>query len=295
MQPIETEAKSIITESKLPDADYVINPYTGCVFGCAYCYASFMGRFVNEPIEAWGDYLYVKTNAVELADAELRRMPAAKREGTVLLSSVTDPYQGAETKYRLTRGILSKLLEHKYPGLVSILTKSPIVTRDIDIISELPRSEVGMTVTTTDDKVSRWLEVRAPIASRRIRTLAELNAAGLRTYAFVGPLLPHFVTAPELLDTLLGQIAGAGVREVYIEHMNLKRYIRERMTPVLASEPNTVQTAYANARTDEHRQRLDAIVAPLLEKHGLTLRLNEVIYHDKPKADDNAVTERGQA
>ncbi|KND38539.1 radical SAM protein, partial [Streptomyces stelliscabiei] len=137
-------------------------------------------------LKEWGDYLHVKKNAVELARKELAKMPQDKRRGTMLLSSVTDPYQGHETKYRLTRGILRELQAVEYPGLVRILTKSPVVTRDIDLLTSLPRAEVGMTVTTTDDKVSRWLEVRAPLASHRLRTLAELNEAGIPTYAFVG-------------------------------------------------------------------------------------------------------------
>jgi hypothetical protein len=102
--------------------------------------------------------------------------------------------------------------------------------------------------------------------------------------AFVGPLLPHFINEPHLLDTLLGQLAETGVREVYMEHINLKRYIRERMNPVLANEPAQVQEVYLQARTREHREQLDAIVAPLLAKHGLQLRFDEVVYHDEFQA-----------
>ncbi|MFM9551902.1 MULTISPECIES: SPL family radical SAM protein [Streptomyces] len=152
----------------------MINPYTGCVLGCAYCFASFAGRQFGRSAKEWGDYLYVKTNAVDLARRELARMAEHKRHGTMLLSSVTDPYQGHETRYRLTRDILRELKAVEYPGLVRILTKSPVVTRDIDLLTSLPRAEVGMTVTTADDKVSRWLEVRAPLASRCLRTLTEL-------------------------------------------------------------------------------------------------------------------------
>ncbi|MDF3143635.1 MULTISPECIES: radical SAM protein [unclassified Streptomyces] len=288
MQPVEIEAKTLIQKSKTPSNDYVINPYTGCVLGCAYCFASFAGRQFGRSVKEWGDYLYVKKNAVELAREELARMPEPKRRGTMLLSSVTDPYQGHETQYRLTRGILRELTGIEYPGLVRILTKSPVVTRDIDLLTSLPRAEVGMTVTTADDKVSRWLEVRAPLASRRLRTLAELREAGIPTYAFVGPLLPHFAARPELLDHLFGQLADAGITEVFMEHINLKRYIRERMDQVLAGEPDEVREAYLQARTKEHRERLDAIVADLLAQHGLRLRFDEVVHHD----DNDALRQR---
>lgn len=288
MEPVEIEAKTLIQKSKTPSNDYVINPYTGCVLGCAYCFASFAGRQFGRSAKEWGDYLYVKRNAVDLARKELARMPEHKRHGTMLLSSVTDPYQGHETRYRLTRGILGELEAVEYPGLVRVLTKSPVVTRDIDLLTSLPRAEVGMTVTTADDKVSRWLEVRALLASRRLRTLAELREAGIPTFAFVGPLLPHFATQPELLDHLFGQLVEAGVTEVFMEHINLKRYIRERMDQVLADEPDEVREAYVQARTQEHREQLDAIVAGLLAEHGLRLRFDEVVHHD----DNDALRQR---
>ena len=82
----EVPAKSILVASKLPDADYVANPYTGCQFACAYCYASFMGRFVNEPVTSWGGYVYVKANAVALAQTQLKRWSLRKRKSSILLS-----------------------------------------------------------------------------------------------------------------------------------------------------------------------------------------------------------------
>lgn len=285
MRLVEKEAKSIITESKLPDADFVINPYTGCIFGCQYCYASFMGRNVDEPITAWGDYVYVKTNAVELCRNELKRMKPDARKGSILLSSVTDPYQGAEAKYKLTRGILRVLLEDQYPGVVSILTKSPLVTRDIDVLQQLPRCEVGMTITSTDDAISKWLEVRAPLATKRLAALRTLNDNSIPTYVFIGPLLPHFAERADLLDELFRRIADTGVSSIYVEHINLRQYIRDRMDPLLEHESDAVQQVYIGARKDAHRARLDEIVSPLLAKHGLRLRLEEVLYHNAPKTD----------
>jgi DNA repair photolyase len=280
MRIVEVEAKSILVASKLPDADIVINPYTGCAFGCSYCYASFMGRYVGEEISAWGEYVYVKTNAVEVARSDVRSTKPEKRNATILLSSVTDPYQGVESKYRLTRGILEVLADAQWPGRVGILTKSPLVTRDIDVLKRLPRPEVGLTVTSTEDEISKWLEVRAPKASARIRTLRELKDAGLPVYAFVGPLLPHFSLAPKMLEQLFAGLAEAGVEELYIEHINLKAYIRSRLEPRLEAEPAQVRDAYIAARRDDYRAQLGVVVEELRVKYGMRLRLNEVLYHD---------------
>ncbi len=281
MKVEEIEAKSILVPSKLPDADYVVNPYTGCSFGCSYCYASFMGRFVNEPINSWGNYVYVKINAVSLFAKEVQKLSPENRKKSILLSSVTDPYQGIESKYKLTRGILKILAREKYPGTVGILTKSPMVLRDIDIIRQIPHVEVGMTITTTDDKLGRLLEVHAPLASRRIAALKQLSQKGIKTYAFVGPLLPHFRYQPGLLEKLFASLADAGVKSVYAEHINLRPYIKKRLWKTLKREPQEIRDVYAAASSGEHRRALDKIVRELVKKYKLKLRLSEVIYHNK--------------
>jgi len=194
---------------------------------------------------------------------------------------VTDAYQGIEKKYRLTRGILEALAREPYPGVVSILTKSPMVLRDVDLLRRIPRAEVGLTITTTSDRLSRFLEVRAPLASRRLRTLADLHAEGIRTYAFVGPLLPHFRYDHEALDALFAGLAQAGVDSVFVEHINLRPYIEQRLWQILNSEPPATQEVYRDASTAEHRHALDAMIAELLEKHGLKLRLNKILYHNQ--------------
>lgn len=276
----EIEAKSILVKSKLPDTDYVVNPYTGCAFGCLYCYASFMGRFVDEPICEWGNYVHVKTNAVSVFTQELSRLQKSGTSPSILLSSVTDPYQGIESKYQLTRGILGALSKEPYPGLVSILTKSPLVLRDIDLLKQLPRAEVGLTITSTDDKVSRFLEVRAPVASQRIKILESLREEGIETYAFVGPLLPHYRYKPEALDALFSELKRVGVGSIYAEHINLKPYIRERLFPVIVQETEDVQRIYTDAMTFAHREALDATVAELAKKYKLRLRTNKVLQHN---------------
>ncbi len=280
MRLSEVDAKSVLVRSKLPDADYVVNPYTGCEFGCAYCYASFMGRFVAERIDDWGDYVYVKRNAVSVFDKELSSWPQARRHSSILMSSVTDPYHGIESKYRITRGILEVLVREQYPGLVSVLTKSPLVLRDVVLLKQLPQSEVGMTVTTTDDHLSRFLEVRAPLVSRRLKTLAELHKHGLSTYAFVGPLLPHFRYKPDLLEELFASLSSVQVDSVFVEHINLKPYIRKRLWNLLDSETEEVRAVYSDAASPEHRRVLEEMVRSFVEKYSLKIRLNKVLHHE---------------
>lgn len=274
-------AKSILTKSKLPDADYVLNPYAGCQFACQYCYASFMGRFVDESIANWGNYVYAKTNAVELLQQEYRLLKA--KQGvypSIMLSSVTDPYQPCEKQLKLTQGLLQVLAENRFPGLVSVLTKSPLVLRDIDILQNLLNVEVGVTITSTDDKLSAFLEDQAPNATSRLETLKRLHQAGIKTYAFLGPLLPHFRYDPDALEALIAAVVATGVQLVYVEHINLKPYIMQRMQPILASYDHETQQMYRQAKHTEHRQALQELVLPMLESHGLKLRLNGVIYHD---------------
>ena len=280
---VEIAAKSLIVSSKLPDADYVVNPYVGCQFGCLYCYASFMGRMVDEARDAWGSYVYVKTNSVEVFSRDLKKL--ARRHPScpsLLLSSVTDPYQGIEKKYALTRGILEAVVHQRYRGTVSVLTKSPLVLRDIDLLSEIPTAEIGMTVTTQDDALARSLEVNAPAATARLRTLRALSDAGIHTYAFVGPLLPHYRDSPDLLDRLFGDVASAGVSSVYVEHLNLRRDILNRVSPVLGSATTEAASALRSHRISEYRAAIDRGIAEMLKQHGLELRLRQVIVHGTP-------------
>jgi DNA repair photolyase len=272
-------AKSMLVLSNLPDTDYVVNPYTGCQFACLYCYASFMGRFVGESRSNWGNYVYVKSNAVDIIREELAKWSNTKCQSSVLLSSVTDPYQGLEKKYQLTRGILQEFLNRQYPGLISILTKSSLVLRDLDVIKQLSNVEVGMTITTTDDNLSHFLEVEAPAVTQRLKTLKKLNEFGIKTYAFIGPLLPHFRYETHLLEKLFIEIAESGVQEVYIEHINLPSYIKERLFPELLSKSEEVQKIYKGAIAKEHRNILDLQVKRLLLTYGLNVRLGGAIYH----------------
>jgi DNA repair photolyase len=202
----ENFARSILSKSGIPGIDYCLNPYTGCAHGCKYCYASFMKRFTGH-LEAWGAFVDVKINAPEVLCRQLKRAP----RGNVMISTVTDPYQPLEDQYKITRRCLEVLLEHQLP--VSILTKSALVLRDLDLLKKFREIEVGVTVTTDDDKIRRAFEPNAPPIEARIRALKELSGNGIKTFVFIGPVLPM---NPE---ALVGQIKPF-IQSALIDRMN---------------------------------------------------------------------------
>jgi DNA repair photolyase len=186
----EKNVKSILSKSKI--YDYVINPYTGCQHGCSYCYARFMKRVTGHQ-EPWGEFVDVKINAVDLLRSEVTR----KKRGRVWVSGVCDPYQPLEAKYKLTRQCLEILAKNNWP--VIIQTRSPLVLRDMDILSEMPDVEVGLTVTTADENIRKLFEPVAPPIGDRLKALDELHKAGVRTYAMIAPMLPGAEGLGELL------------------------------------------------------------------------------------------------
>ncbi len=274
----EIQSKSILIKSKLPDADYVLNPYTGCSFGCIYCYASFMSRYVGKQIEDWGNFVYVKANAPDLL---VKEMPKISPNLKILLSSVTDPYQSIEAKYKITQKCLQFFADQNATQKISILTKSPLVTRDINILKDIKNTEVGLTITTTDDDISRYFEKNAPDASARLKALTELNKAGIKTYAFVGPLLPHYVESDKNLDDLFKQIKSTGTTDLYIEHINLRKYILNRLKNEAKDINEQTLEKYYQSQSKEYMKNLNQKIEKLVKKYNFNLRLGSAIYHNK--------------
>lgn len=281
MEIKEIQAKSILVRSNLPKANYVINCYTGCAFSCSYCYASFMGRFVGKKINDWGEYVYAKVNAPELLRKDLLKFKDKGRGITILLSSVTDPFQAAETKYNLSEKCLLVLADYGFEGVVSILTKSPTVLKVIPLLKRLKNAEVGITITTTNDMISRYFEKFAPDASARIGTLKKLHEAGIKTYAFLGPLLPHFVAQKEKLKEVLDAIYKTGTRGLFIEHINLALYIKERMLHELKDLDQELLHKFYSSQSKEYRDELNKIIYELLKNYDFELLHDEVLYHKK--------------
>jgi len=275
----EIESKSILTPCKIPGIDFTINPYIGCRFGCVYCYASFMGRFVGKRNKDWGNFVYPKINAVDLLKQELPKKLKSKGTGKeIFLSSVTDPYQGLEAKYKLTQGCLEELVKFDYNGIVSVLTKSHLVTRDIQLLKKL-KAVVGLTVTSVDDKISRYFEKYAPQVTDRYKALEKLNQAKIKTYAFLGPLLPHFLTQEKEIEKVFLKLKRAGTKDIYIEHLNLSKYIKDRLLREIKDLPKEIIEKFYASQKRDYREDLNKIIYKLVKKHKMNLLTDMVIFH----------------
>ena len=215
------KVKSVLTRSGIPGVDYCINPYVGCFHGCKYCYATFMKRFTGHT-EAWGSFVDVKVNSPEVLQKQLQR----KARGRVMISSVTDAYQPIEAKYKLTRKCLEVLLQYQFP--VDILTKSPLVLRDLDLIKEFKDIEVGVTVTTNDEKIRKVFEPKAPSITARINTLKKLHNNGINTYAFIGPVLP--MNPEALLENINPHVDSIIIDRMNYTSKTLKIYKRMNLS-----------------------------------------------------------------
>jgi DNA repair photolyase len=186
MDATEITTKSALVRSRIPGVEYVINPYTGCGHGCRYCYAVFMRKYSRRHQNAeWGSFVEVKTNIVDVLRSELARK---RKTATAILSSVCDPYQPAERIYKLTRGCIEALREYGWG--IEILTRSPLVTRDIDLLKTCIGASVGFSIPTDDDRVRAVLEPRSPTISARLEALRRVHDAGIPTWVFIAPMLP---------------------------------------------------------------------------------------------------------
>lgn len=250
MKITEVHCKTILTPTKVGSFRWSLNPYVGCQHNCLYCYASFMSKWHGAGAK-WGNFVEVKVNAPEVLEKQLKK----KKHGEIWIASICDPYQPMEAKYQLTRRCLERL--KNYPDLISILTKSDLVLRDIDLIKALPKAEVGFTITTLDEKVAKVFETRAPAPQKRLETLKKLNKAGIETYVMLAPLIPYFSDSIEKLKEMLGALAQTGVKKVMVDTMNyLRKQAGQRIKPVLDQFGDEVKDAFDLATSPYYRSEL---------------------------------------
>ena len=202
----EIQVKTVLTKSNLPVSDYSVNPYVGCTHACKYCYASFMKRFANHP-EPWGAFLDVKYWP------EIKK-PEKYAGKELFISSVTDPYNPQEEKFRRTRALLEQLAGSGVR--LSIQTKSDLVLRDMDLIREFPDARVGFSINTLDEDFRADMDSAVSI-ERRLAAMKELHDAGIRTTCFVSPIFPGITD----VEAIIGRVKDQ-CNLIWLENLNLR-------------------------------------------------------------------------
>lgn len=258
---------------------WTINPYRGCEFGCSYCYARYTHEYMGlEDPRLFETEIFAKTNAANALARDLARLRDAG--SGIALGTATDPYQPAERKALVTRGIL-ELLAHSEDARgirFSVTTKSDLVTRDIDCLLEMSRRmqlSVNITITTLNRRLSRTMEPRAPRPARRLLAVKAMAEAGIRTGVFIMPVLPGITDRPASLEAIASAASRAGAS--YLAHQVLflmssaKRsfypFLAERFPRLLSRYRRTYALSAYN--TAAYRQRIDTLMGSLKKRYDL--------------------------
>jgi DNA repair photolyase len=241
---IESEAKSII--NRVPGGalpfDWTINPYRGCSHACVYCFARPTHTYLE--MNAGRDFetkIVVKVNAPDV----LRRELAAKRwKGEhIAMGTGTDPYQRAEGRYKLMRGIMEALIDHRNP--FSILTKGTLILRDLDLLqqaAEVAPVSAAFSIGTLDERVWRETEPGTPHPKARMEAVRTLTDAGIPTGILMAPILPGISDRPDQLREVVGAAIDAGATHVSPIMLHLRPGVREEFLPWLEQDyPDLVE------------------------------------------------------
>jgi DNA repair photolyase len=235
----EVQAKSIL--NRVPEASQVpfrwtVNPYRGCTHACSYCFARPTHEFLG--LGAGRDFereIVVKVNSPELLRAELARRSWQREH--VALGTNTDPYQWVEKRYELMRGIWEALRDARNP--CSVLTKSPLLLRDLDLMRELNEVtdfSAALSIPTLDQKAWRATEPRSPNPNARLEAVAELSKAGVRTGVLVAPLMPGINDSPDQVREVVRLATEAGAGYITGIALHLRQGVREVFMEWLAEQ-----------------------------------------------------------
>ncbi len=258
---VSLEPKSVLNSPQQTGVDFwSLNPYIGCEFGCTYCYARYAHRYTVERAhdagkltdeeflefrgphgwEAFERRVFVKDTLLGALERDLRRYfrsagPTTRPAAPIVIGTATDPYQPAERRFRLTRGILERLA--RCEGLnIGIITKSPLIARDTDVLRRLQDRcdlEVHISLTTVDVALIRQVEARSPMPAVRLRALKRLADAGVRVGLIVAPVLPGITDDVPHLEALFQAAREAGARFVHAGPLRLYAAVRDRFLPML--------------------------------------------------------------
>jgi DNA repair photolyase len=275
---VELAAKSIINSPESTGMDFwSINPYVGCEFGCTYCYARYAHRYVAERardsgriterefadlrspkgLEPFEHRIFVKArdavlNALERDLRRVRSRTARDGPQTILIGTGTDPYQPAERQHHVTRAVLTRLRRER--GLrVGLITKSPLVCRDVDLLKQLSRHHllsVYVSLLSVDERVIKIFESRSPMPHVRLRALRRLTSAGVRAGLIVAPVLPGISDSTHHIRELLRAAKHAGAQFIRPVPLRLYPAVRHRFLPLVEQHFPKLTERYRSAYCD---------------------------------------------
>ncbi|MGH7674175.1 MAG: radical SAM protein [Gemmatimonadales bacterium] len=258
---VTLESKSVLNPPRQTGMDFwSLNPYVGCEFGCTYCYARYAHRYVVERAhdqgrltdaqladfrgphgwEAFERRVFVKERLLAALESDLRRFsrsasPPDRPTAPIVIGTATDPYQPAERRFRLTRRLLERLA--RCEGLnVGIITKSPLIARDVDVLLQLQARndlEVHISLITADVRLIRTFEARSPMPAVRLRALRKLTDAGVNAGLIIAPVLPGITDDVPHLEALFQAARQAGARFVHAGPLRLYAGVRDCFLPVI--------------------------------------------------------------
>jgi len=238
-----------------------------------------MKKFKDRP-EEWGDFVDVKVNAPEALARQIERLKKRPQKtpdkASVFMSSVCDAWQPIEAKYKLSRACLKLLLE---AGLeVSILTKSSLVERDFDLLSAYKTPSLGMTLTTMDRNLQKLLEPQASEPQERLNTLKKAQDKGIKTWVFLGPLIPEFSNTRANLEGLFKALGGLNLGQICVDRVNLRWGVLESLKKGLGGRYFTSQRLMVYkcsnaAKYAEYSRQLRQKTQELARQFGLSEKL----------------------
>jgi DNA repair photolyase len=273
---IHVNARRIL--NRVPDRSpipfrWTINAYRGCSHACTFCFARPTHEYLNlDPATDFDRVIVVKTNAVERLRAELA--PSRWAGESIAMGTNTDPYQRAEGKYRLTRGVVEVLGEAANP--FSILTKGTLILRDLDVLADAARVtsvECCFSVGTLDEEVWRMTEPGTPHPRKRLEAVARLNEAGVPCGVLMGPIIPGLSDRPDQIDAVVAGCVDAGATTIGHVVLHLRPGVREHwMTALGATRPDLVSRHEELYRSGAYaprleRARIGRLVEEALQRH----------------------------
>ena len=257
---------------------WTINPYRGCEFACKYCFARYTHEFMEmrDGVD-FEQKIYVKQHAAELLRQELRRVGPGEQ---IAIGTATDPYQPAEQRFAVTRGILEELARHE--GLdLGIVTKGNLILRDLDLlhrIGQKSRLTVSVTITTLNTNLARILEPRAPRPDLRMETVRKLNQSGVTAGVSCSPVIPGITDSMRNLEALVRATAEADGKHIFANPLFLKPCSAAVFMPFLEKEFPQLAASYQQRYKDRaflpktYGERISQLMVRLQEKYGMRHR-----------------------